>query len=206
MGRIPSCELCQLPVLELEGQFRILQPYDAKSDHPASEIAGTCHTTCLATSPHHTKWAEWTITSFLRRGYTRGSLMEGWQLLSLTRVDDVVAVHESGCTVGYKGADLKNGKRRDGGLMLPERREMHYTLDDTELVARWQGQLASTGSIPLESIVQDLGISDRIRWPQALAGGRWMNSRRTRADWGTGHIGAVCEYNVFVPTVVATTK
>jgi hypothetical protein len=72
MGRMPSCELCQLPVLELEGQFELLQPYYAPSDEDsASAIVGTCHTTCLAASPHHTKWVEWTVAGFLRRGYER---------------------------------------------------------------------------------------------------------------------------------------
>jgi hypothetical protein len=55
--KAPSCSICKLPVLELEGQFEILQGYYAESDvdHPAIEIAGWCHSPCLSSSEHGTK-------------------------------------------------------------------------------------------------------------------------------------------------------
>jgi hypothetical protein len=205
MGRIEVCVLCTMPVLELDGQFEVLQPYDGRADDPAFEIVGTCHSTCLAASEHHPKWVNWMLGGFLRRGYERVGTAEGWQVLSMARTDDAVAVHETGCTVGFKRAMLKKGKRCDGGLLIPVRNEMYYELDEVELVASWQNQLSTSGSIALERVVQDLGIADRMRWPVALRGGRWVHSKRTRATWGPGQIGAIGEYNVFVPDAESET-
>lgn len=64
MGKLPRCSVCKGSVLELEGQFEVLQPYYSNEPSPAQETAGWCHSSCLVDSPHSATWMKWMLEHF----------------------------------------------------------------------------------------------------------------------------------------------
>jgi hypothetical protein len=189
-------------VLELDGQFEILQPYYAESDDPALEIAGWVHVLCLASSPFRGTWVQWRIGHFTEaRGYEIVDDRDGWTILHDRRRGEIVAFHVDGATVDAARAEGQAG-RCDGGGYLWVERDSHLTIDDPAFVAAIQLELRAKQRVPLARVVDQLGIRDRLYWPAVLDSGEYVFSRQLRRDWGVRSFSARVRYQKFLPDPV----
>jgi hypothetical protein len=157
MGLVQSCEICRLPVLEIEGQFNVLLPYYGRSDDPAFDLVGHVHSTCLSASPHRERWVEWTTTGLLRRGWRSVATVDGWNVLYSENHDDVSALHDSGSEIDFKRGELNKAKRCDGGAVVPRKEDWYYELEDEDIVESWKREIDRAGSVPLAKVIEDLG-------------------------------------------------
>jgi hypothetical protein len=205
MGILERCKLCELPVLELEGQFESLTPYvdNPDEDREAFALVGEIHTKCLVESVHGKRWTEWRLKHFRGRGYDVVGVVEGWTVLATPRTRDRYALHESGASVGLEpGTKLK--QPRDGFARAPTiKNETHISLGDRAFVADIQARLAKDKQVPLAELIDHLEIRERLYWAGVLDNARWVFSRRLRRDWSPTNVSAEIHYDIGVPQAVA---
>jgi hypothetical protein len=203
MGRLPSCSGCSALVLELEGQFEVLQPYYSSEPNPAREIAGWCHSSCLIASPHRATWTRWMLEHFTGvRGYAEAGVFDGWHALQSRRHAEMLAVHENGGSVSIDVSVLKRAKRVDGGLLLPIQQEMNLEFAERDVVDLIKSKLESEGAIAIVEVLSALEIGDRILWPQALVDARFVDSKKLRRHWGVRHIVVDAHYAQYIPAAL----
>jgi hypothetical protein len=204
MGKLQTCTICAHPVLELEGQFEVLQPYYTDVAHPALEIAGWCHSACLIKSTHAATWQMWRVDHFMRvRGYVEIGPFGGWRVLRPQRPGRLMAFHSSGCSSRFEINALRLAPQLSGGSLIPLREEMHLEFADRALTDLMKDNLRSKGSISILEVIDGLGISDRVQWPAALLDARFTDSKKLRRDWGTFAVAAIAEYAQFLPDTLA---
>jgi len=204
MGTPETCKLCNLPVLELEGQFESLSPYiDGSQDNPAAfALVGEIHTKCLIASPYGPQWHTWHLQHFKVRGYKTLGVAEGWTVLGTPRTRDRFALHEHGASVGLERTQTL-GRARDGFARARViATDTHITIQDREYVAGVQARLAKEKEIPLAVLVDHFGIRDKLLWPDVLETARWVFSRRLRRDWEEAQVSAEWHYDIGIPEVV----
>ena len=91
-----SCSLCQLPVLELQGQFENLEAYYAEPQHAAAALVGECHSSCIAENIHGRIWHDWRVRGYsTQRGYRIAGEPDGWTVLVHKRHPELFAFHVS---------------------------------------------------------------------------------------------------------------
>lgn len=203
--KIPSCSICSLPVLELEGQFKILQPYFAPigDEHPAIAIAGWCHSTCLTKSEYGPKWYEWQLQHFLTRGYERAGDVDGWSVLQLSRTRDLLALRVDGTSVGAsRKVGGHAGVRCDDGLCIPLNEEYNLELDDEVIIGGIKGHLQRDGEYPIIELCRDLRIDDKLRWPQALEKGIFRFDKKLTRHWERFAVSMRAIYHSFLPEAI----
>ena len=202
MGNLENCEVCDRPVLELEGQFEILQPYYADSSDPAFELAGWVHTPCLVGSPLSAPWVDWRIKHFSgARGYQIASKAEGWTILHDRRRRALFAFHANGASISADRSEAKMTACAGGGCLSVER-DSHLTINDREFITTVQQELVIKKSVPLAKIVDKLGIRDRLQWPEVLSSGEYRLTRQLRRDWSPTSFSARLHHKVFLPDIV----
>lgn len=202
MGDLENCEVCARPVLELEGQFEILQPYYAESEDPAFKLAGWVHTLCLASSSLGASWARWRTQHFSgARGYEVASEAEGWIVLQDRRRRALIAFHTDGASVAAEHGNATIMPCPGGGCMSVER-DAHIAFSDREFVAGIQQELTTARSVPLSRVVDKLEIRDKLQWPAVLESGEYRFSRQLQGDWSPRSFAARVHYRKFLPEVV----
>jgi hypothetical protein len=202
MGKLDDCPMCGKPVLELEGQFELLQSYFTDEDDPATQIFGEVHTTCFAASPHGATWTRWRINHFSTvRGYAPVGARDGWTVLTHPRLREVLGFHDSGASIAANHRDRDLALAEGGGSLLEES-ESHITLADPEFTRSIQEELLDKNALPLRRITDHLGISDRLYWPDVLTTGKYVFSRQLRREWSPRSFSATVRYLKFLPEVV----
>jgi hypothetical protein len=201
MGSLERCSICGDAVLELEGQFEMLQPYYADPAHPAAELAGEVHTTCLTATPQGPVWAGWRIASYLARGYAVTVEAAGWTVLRHVRLKELIAVHRDGASAVASQKDTGLATCDGGGTLIRER-EANLTLEDTAFIAAVQRDLEQSQHVPLSRIAQHLRIQDRLCWRAVLDDAEYRFSRPLRRYWSSRSFSAIARYRKFLPDVV----
>jgi hypothetical protein len=201
MGTLEHCPICQQPVLELEGQFEVLQPYYARPGDPELTLFGEVHTVCLAGAPQRASWVHMLLRHFTEdRGYDTAGETDGWTVLCHRRLRESLAVHASGASIDVQ-ADAKISACAGGGTINLEC-DYHLTLPDRESIAALQCELTKHQRIPLARVVESLGIRDKLQWPGILNTGEYVLSRQLRRDWSVTSIAGRMHYQMFVPDPV----
>ena len=199
-----SCTLCQLPVLELDGQFENLEPYYVEPNHPAAELAGECHSSCIASSEYGSTWHAWRVHNYSTgRGYRVVAEQDGWTVLVHARHPELLAFHIDGSSVGGERASKNgDGKAVDGGVLVSVDEEFTLRCDDVALVDELKVQLKRDGRYPIARMLDALGISDRVRWPQALDGATFVLDKKLQGEWTRNAIGMSARYAKYLPDPV----
>jgi hypothetical protein len=205
MGKLEDCRVCGRPVLELDGQFEVLQPYYAEPGDPALEIAGWLHTPCLAGSEYRQRWVRWRIKHFTEgRGYEISSDVGDWTVLRDRKRRSVLAFHKDGASVASTRSDARVTPCEGGGCIGVER-DAHITIEDPEFIASIQQELTTQKQVAIAKVVDQLQIRDRLQWTGVLEAGKYMFSRTLRGDWNRRSFSARAHYQLFLPSVVLAT-
>ncbi|HEY0191086.1 MAG TPA: hypothetical protein VGC42_08185 [Kofleriaceae bacterium] len=202
MGTIDRCEICDLPVLELRGQFELMQPYFAGLDEEPLELIGEVHTKCLVSSEHRERWVRTSVQHFSGvRGYAIVRTERDWTIMRHARLREVLAFHVSGESIDLPARQIK-ASPVDGGATIPRESDYHMTIDDREIVAELQRELTAAGKVPLAELVDALGIREKLYWPDILQSGVYAFPRQLRGDWSSTSIAGRMQYRQFIPDVV----
>src|SRR4051812_35778154 len=199
-----ACSICDLPVLELDGQFENLEPYYAEPEHPAAIIAGERHSTCIASHEYGHIWFEWKVRNYSTvRGYRIALEQDGWSVLVHKRHPEFLAFHASGFSVGGERPS-RHGKATvvHDGLLVPIDEEFNLRLNDVDIVATVKAGLKQQGHYPILSMLSLLGIADRIKWPQALDNAVFVFDKKLQRDWGDTDLAMRARYHKFLPELV----
>jgi hypothetical protein len=199
--KLQRCPSCELPVLELEGQFEILDSLYTHNGFPPPETSGWWHAPCLATSGAGSVWYEAHLRNFrdVRRYQSVAELLN-WTVVREPNRGKLLALGRNGELLDLSRGKRKSARAVDGGCIYPKVEEMfHLELDDMELVQAIQSGLLDTGSFPLLEVLKGLGIGDRIVHPEALEQGSLRLDEELQRGWDMRFVSARAEYGVFVP-------
>ena len=199
-----------------DGQFEHLQPYFApdftsEAGHPAINLAGECHSTCLVRSEHGQTWSEWRVRHFSTvRGYRLVAEQGGWSVLVLARLRKLLAFHVDGSSVSghrpgtHAGRIIGAGRVVEGGVLVPVEEEVNLTYRDVAVIDELQTHLASEGEYPISRMLEALGIAGLVRWPQALEGATFVFNKSLKREWTRTDIAMRARYAKFLPDPVAS--
>jgi hypothetical protein len=203
MGQFDRCTLCDLPVLELNGQYEALQPYflDDETEDAALESAGDVHSACLVHSPHRSTWTRARLKHYCSvRSYEVAAEIDGWTVLFMPRLGSTIALHADGPSL-----DIEKGARHravSGGAVVSFEREWNLSFENQEFVASIQTELVRDKRVLLASIVDELGIRAKLQWPGVLDAGCLRFVKSLRRYWTPTQISAQVCYQEFVPEPV----
>src|SRR5262249_10196884 len=109
------------------GQCEYLQPYFAEAGHhPATELVGECHSTCIARSEHAHTWSEWRVRHYSTvRGYRLVAEQGGWSVLVHARLRELLAFHVDGSSVEGERPAKHGGRVVEGGVLVPVEEEFN---------------------------------------------------------------------------------
>lgn len=202
MAKLENCSICGEPVLELEGQFELLASYLPGLDDDALTLSGEVHTSCLIASPMRAAWALAKI-DYLQstQGLALLSQQHGWTILFHSRLRELVAVHDDGVSVEIAGNGAPCTPCEGGGRIKVEC-DAHFSFSDRAFVSTVQTELTSKKRVPLSLFVDELGIRDRLHWPDVLKTGYFEFSRQLRRDWSAVQISGRLSFHRFVPEPV----
>lgn len=195
------CSVCQLPVLELDGQFENLEPYYAESEHPAAELVGECHSSCISAHEYGPIWHTWRVRGYsMGRGYSVVAEQDGWSVLVHPRDAGFLAFHANGCSV-VSESRVKSGSVAivDGGLLVPIDQEFNLRLEDRETADELKTGLARDREYSIPKVLGLLGIADRVKWPQALDGAVFVVDRKLQREWTSTGLALQARYRQFIP-------
>lgn len=200
-----SCTICQRPVLELDGQFENLEPYYAESEHPAADLAGECHSWCVASNAYGRVWHEWRVRNYTTiRGYRIAGVEDGWTVLLHRRHAELLAFHTSGFSVGAERSKQPGREKKiTGGVLLAVDEEFNLALNDSQLIDDLKVHLKKDRRYSLMAVLSALGIADRIQWPQALDDGFFVFDAKLQREWTDMALSMRAQYFKFLPTAVA---
>lgn len=199
-----SCTICQLPVLELDGQFENLEPYYAESGHPAADLAGECHSYCVAGSAYGRVWYEWRVRNYTTtRGYRVAAEQDGWTVLLHKRHPEFLAFHASGISIGAeRPAQRGREKIVDGGIVVAIDEEFNFASDDPEVTSELKSHLKKEHRYSILAMLSVLGVADRIQWPQALDNAFFVLDAKLQREWTHTALAMRAQYGKFLPTPV----
>lgn len=180
-----DCTACSLPVLELEGQFEVLD-------------SAYWHTACLIRSPQGPLAAEARLRSLVEeRNYVVERELPNWTVVVHAR-GDKVALGATGEMLSLSRLGSKKKSRKaEGGRVFPKIDE-GYNLDLKEPgpIDAVRAGFASEGAFPLLELFGLLGVADKVHHPEALDRAIISYIRETTSRH---FITMRVEYGVFVP-------
>jgi len=198
----PRCTGCGHTVLELEGQFEMLDSYYVDDGEPPLDSTGGWHLRCLLASPYGAAWFAARRRSYVGvRGYDVMAESAVWTVVRNPRTKEAVALAPTGemtSLVFTRGRP----RRVDGGAIYRRDEEYNLELDDRDAIQAIQDALTSVGTLPILALLEVLGIADRTVHPEALEGSVFRFDRALRRDWGPDFVAARADYGVFVPTAL----
>jgi hypothetical protein len=195
------CPSCGLRVLELEGQFSLLNSFYINNDSPPAETAGWWHARCLAESDVATLWYEARLRNFrdVRRYQTVAEYAQ-WTVMQEPNRKKLLALGRRGQVLSLSRGRRKRVRVTDGGCIYSKTEEMfHFELGDVDLVHSIQEQLLSYGRYPLLDVLNAVGIADKLIHHEALEHGAFLFDKQLYQDWNIRSTSAGVEYGVFVP-------
>lgn len=199
--RLPTCVACGLPVLELRGQYTLLDSYLIQGGVPPAATAGTYHSSCLAASAVGPAWGAALVKSFVgTRGFERLAHDDEWTVVRNPRTRDTVALGSNGVTLALGFT----GDRREvpGGVSFAVS-EREYALEwDAPLVDGIQRDLRAKQRVAVLEVADQLGIRDRLSYPELLVDAAFRLDPALEPDWRPGFVWAPVDYRVFVPAAL----
>jgi hypothetical protein len=199
------CVACALPVLELEGQFEVLDSYNLNESPIDPGSAGWWHSRCLTTSAVGSQWHELRLQNFVNeRGYRRVGDLPSWVVVQHPRTGEIVAFARDGRLVDLTGKNTSTATAVTGGSIYSVReRDFHLKLPhvaaNERTISAVQAALATSGTYPILELANDLGIRDRLFHAEALQGGVLQFDPELRPFWGRHAVAFRAEYGVFIP-------
>lgn len=197
--RLHDCIGCARPVIELRGQFSLLNSYYVNDGVPPIESSGEWHSKCLHESPYGEAWFEARKANYLSvRGYEVTADLGAWVVVRSPRTRETIALSSAGDSIS-----LVFGRNRPqleaAGAVYKVKEEYNLELSDRAAMAAIQSALTSEGTYPLLSVVSLLGIEDRMVHIEALSDGVLRFDRALKRDWSSFAVSVQVEYGVFVP-------
>jgi hypothetical protein len=198
--RSARCTLCQRPVLEVRGQFEILDSLYLAQESPLSDSVGIWHTPCLRSTPYGAAWHEVRLRSFTQIRRHPIIATEGeWTIIeqSLTEAPLALSAHGDLLALGFSATRARRvAGGRVYGVVEPD---YNLHLDDAAVIREVVDALGSTGSFALLALFEALEIADRVSHPEALEGSVLRVDHRRLRPWTRHCVAARWEYGVFVP-------
>jgi hypothetical protein len=197
--KLRECIGCGRPVLELRGQFTLLNSFYINDGVPPVESAGEWHLSCLHGSGYGAAWYEARRRNFVDiRKYDVILESEAWTVTRNPRTREPVALSPSGDSLLLVFAEARP-RPVPGGAIYRVDEEYNLELDDREAIKAIQGTLSTVGAFPLLAVMEVLGIADRVVHAEALEEGMLRVDHELRGEWQPGFVSARADYGVFVP-------
>lgn len=196
------CTGCGLRILELEGQFSVLDSLYISNGSPPEASSGWWHARCLAESDVASVWCEARLRNFrdVRRYHTVAEYAL-WTVLREPNRGKLLAFGRDGQILSLSRGQRERVRATAGGSIYPKTEERFYfEPEDIELVQTIQQQLVSSGSYPLIDTLKAMGISDKLVHAEALEYGLLRFDERLQPDWDARSVSVGVEYGVFVPS------
>ena len=199
--RLSRCVRCDLPVLELEGQFDNLDSFYIEDGEPPPATAGSWHALCLAESDVGSAWYEARLRNHRDvRGYQEIAVTPHWVIMRDRNRGKVLALGRHGDLLSLSRGNRASARAVRGGVIFPKVEEFHLELDDEGLLQRIRTELVATGSFPLPVLLHEMGISHRMVHADALQQGALRFDRELQAHWRPRFVSFKADYGVFVPS------
>lgn len=199
--KAPDCISCGKPVLELPGQFTLLDSFYLNGDSfPPVESAGHWHLQCLTQTTFGKPWQQLRLKNFVEvRGYKQLSMPGEWIVLQHPRTKEPMALSSAG---GLLSLAFNRGPKfpaKEGFIYEVEQDEYHLELEDPEIIRAIQTSLTSTKTFPIPALCELLGIVERATHPESLERGLLHYNSRLQQYWTKTSVSSRWSYGVFVP-------
>jgi hypothetical protein len=197
---LATCVGCGLPVLELRGQFTLLDSYLIEGGHPPEADVGHWHISCLQAAGVGARWAQVLVQNYTSvRGYRVLGETAAGCVIENPRTGEVLAIdqHGTGSSLMFQAAP----HRLVPGGGAYQLREVEYGLDVGNVT--WsqeiQTALRAQGSYSILDLARGLGIEAKLSHPELLADAAFRYDEELEEEWGPMFVLAPVEYQVFVP-------
>ena len=196
-----SCALCELPVLEVRGQFQKLDSYYLDQGDPLKDSVGYWHTSCLVSSPYGAPWHDVRLRNYVSvRGYEVVARVKEWTAIRDPHSGEHLALSASGEFLSLMFSAGRVRRHGEGVICRVEEPEYNLHLDAPSVILAVQTALRSVKTFPVLALFEALGIADRVHHPAALEGAMMHFEKALQRDWSDGFVSARWEYGVFVPS------
>lgn len=194
------CTFCNLPVLEVKGQFQKLDSYYLDESDLLDGSAGYWHTSCLKGSPYGAGWHDLRLKNFTTvRGYQLVANVGEWSVIQHPRTKDPLAISTSGDFLSLVFPAGRIRRVAQGSVHRVEEPEYNLHLEEAPIIQAVKDALSSVGTFPVLALFEALGIADRALHPEALEGSLIHFSRSQTRNWAEHSVAARWEYGVFIP-------
>lgn len=198
--RLRSCRGCGRLVIEIEGQFEVLDSYYMENGVPPKESVGDWHTSCLLKSSYGPAWYEVKLKNFTKvRGNRVIGTTPNWSIVEHPRTHERLAFSQRGELIGLVYPRGRLRKVEGGSVYRHEVREYNLELEDEALIHAIQESLLATKTFPVLALVEAMGLTEVMHHPEALEGSMLHFERAFRREWSPNFVVARWEYGVFVP-------
>jgi hypothetical protein len=195
--KLRECIGCERPILELRGQFALLDSFYVDDDETLLESAGAWHARCLLDSPYGEAWFVAKRRNFVSvRRYEEVAELPECSVLRNPNTREMLAVQRTGMLLSLS---FSNRPRRVAdGFVGTVSEEYNLELADRDAIEAIQDALSGPGSFPLLALFEILGISDRVVHPEALERSVLRYARDTPGRRSRNFVCVRAEYGVFV--------
>jgi hypothetical protein len=202
---LSNCISCGLPVVELQGQYAVLDAIYARGSQVPLDSVGRWHPICLATSDVAQVWFEARAKNYREmRRYEVLLETPDWIVLADPQTREPLALGRSGVLLSLAMSGRSRARRVSGGAVYPLQfaefnLELAHTDENEQTITAIQDALASDRTYPLPSLMEALGIAHKVMHPEALEHGVFRANRGGPRHWGRYAVAARVEYGVFLP-------
>lgn len=203
--KLQKCFICKRSVLELIGQFEVLDTYLLEKDDAALQQGafGWCHVSCLSKSQWGAFWTERRILNMTSvRRFSKLHSDVSLTALRNPRTDERMMLRADGVSFYIKPSVLEHKKDCPGGILLPIIEEWNLELDEPELIREIRDALTKTKCFPLQKLVNALGLNDYLLYPEAIVDGELRFNEELEQEWMGNWVSADMSYNQFIPQAV----
>lgn len=199
--RIPDCVGCGRAVIQLPGQFALLDSFYLTGEgDPPRESAGNWHIHCLAQTDWGAAWQQLKLNNFVNvRSYRRIAHPGEWTVLQHPRTKEPLALSRSGELLSLLFGKGSKVSARNGFIYEVEKDEYHLELADPEIIKTIQGSLTSRGIFSIPDLFELLDIATRVMHSEALEKGLIHHNAQLQHYWTSTSVSARWSYGVFVP-------
>lgn len=199
---LSRCVACGLPVLEIDGQFSMLDSLFIQNGSPPPATAGWWHARCLADSDAGPAWFAARLRNYREvRRFEVVAEPAGWTVLHHPQRGKTLALARHGEQIDLSIGGHRQARAVEGGLIFPRvDDEFHLELEDASIIQAIKDGLVTRGRYPLPAVIAALGIADRVVHPEAIERGVFQLVPALQHHWGEHAVSASVSYGVFIPT------
>jgi hypothetical protein len=199
--KAPTCRMCEETVLELNGQYTVLDSYYLGRESSLADTWGDWHLSCLHTSPHREGWYEARLRNHLDvRGYERLVDIGKWTVVRSRRTAEAIAFSKDGDILDLNISGDRLRRVGGGSIYSDLFEQFHFELEDAEVIRAIQEGLTAAKTFPVLAVYELLGICSRMVHPEALEGSLFHWKRGLANQWSRNTVSMRCEYGFFVPS------